>query len=136
MNRIGERPLWYGNAGTLRDVARLYDAGIAAVVFLAADLVDLPSREMILFRVPLVDGEGNEPWRLRMAVDVTASLVADCVPTLVCCSNGMSRSPAVIAAALARLDGDSADEQLKRLIAGRAADVSPGLWRDIRAAVA
>jgi protein-tyrosine phosphatase len=120
MNRIGERPLWYGNAGTLRDVARLYDAGIAAVVF----------------RVPLVDGEGNEPWRLRMAVDVTASLVADCVPTLVCCSNGMSRSPAVIAAALARLDGDSADEQLKRLIAGRAADVSPGLWRDIRAAVA
>jgi hypothetical protein len=40
---------------------------------------------------------------------------------------------AVAAAALARVEGGSPDEQLKLVTINRAADVSPALWRDIRA---
>lgn len=136
MNRIDERPLWYGGVGALRHPAMLHETGVEAVVFLAADLFDPPGRESIVCRVPLVDGAGNAPCRLRLAVDIAAALIAGDVPTLVCCSNGMSRSPAIVAAALATVDGGSPDEHLKRIALGRAADVSPALWREVLDAIA
>jgi protein-tyrosine phosphatase len=135
MKQVGQRPLWFGGVSELRDVAALHDAGIEAVLFLATDLINLPGRGLIVCRVPLIDGQGNEPERLRLAVDIAASLVGGGVLTLVCCSNGMSRSPAIVAAALAEVDGGSADEHLKRLTLGQPADVSPALWRDIRSIV-
>lgn len=135
MQSVDSRRLWIGNVRVLRNLAAIHDAGIEAVVFLATDVVAAPGREIVFCRVPLVDGEGNEDWRLRLAIDTVDSLIAGDVPTLVCCSNGMSRSLAVVAAAIANADGGSADEHLKRITHGRAADVSPVLWRDIRAAI-
>lgn len=135
MQQVDARPLWIGNVGALHDVAAIHDAGIEAVLFLATDVVGAPGREIVFCRLPLVDGEGNVLWRLRLAIETAASLIAGDVPFLVCCSNGMSRSLAVVAAALSKVDGGSADEHLKRITLGRAADVLPVLWRDIRAAV-
>ncbi len=135
MQQVNSQRLWIGNVGALRDVAAIHDAGIEAVVFLATDVVAAPGREIVFCRLPLVDGEGNAFWRLRLTIDAAAELIAADVPLLVCCSNGMSRSPAVVAAALAKVDGRSADEHLKRITLSRTADVSPVLWRDIRAAV-
>jgi hypothetical protein len=132
MKKAGERNLWYGGVGAARDVAKLHEIGIEAVVLLASDLVDLPARELTVCRIPLVDGDGNVSWRLRLAVDTVASLVRQHVPTLVCCSNGMSRSLAVVAVSLAEIDGQPADVHLKQLAIGVAADVSPGLWRDLQ----
>ncbi len=127
--------MWFGSIGDARNAVQIHEMGVEAVVLLSTDLTDPPARDTVVCRVPLVDGEGNASWRLQLAIDAVASLVSGDVPTLVCCSNGMSRSPSVIAAALVKIDGIAADDQLKRLLVGRAADVSPGLWRDIRRTV-
>ena len=50
------------------------------------------------------------------------------IPTLVDCGAGMSRSPAVVAAALSIVQGGSPDERLKEIVAGHPHDVSPQLW--------
>jgi hypothetical protein len=46
----------------------------------------------------------------------------------------MSRTPAVAAAALALVSGEECDDWLTRLTAAGPCDVSPALWRDVRAA--
>jgi protein-tyrosine phosphatase len=135
MQRISGQELWTGNVGNLRDVVAIHATGIEAVLFLATDEAPAPGREIAFCRLPLVDGAGNAHWRLRLAVETAASLIAGNVPTLVCCSNGMSRSLAVVAAALAKVVGGSADERLKQITFGRPADVSSVLWREIRAAI-
>jgi hypothetical protein len=40
----------------------------------------------------------------------------------------MSRSPAVVAAALAIVEGGSPDEKLRQVVSGQPHDVSPQLW--------
>ena len=60
-----------------------------------------------------------------------ASLIESAVPTLVCCSAGMSRSPAVVAAAMALVYHELPEESLKNVTRHHPSDVSPGLWRDI-----
>ena len=69
MIQIRPHPLWLGHAGDCRDVSRLADVGIESVVQLAAEepCANL-LRDMLAFRVPLVDGSGNSPVRLRLAV--------------------------------------------------------------------
>jgi len=44
----------------------------------------------------------------------------------------MSRSPAVVAAALAVSRGSDPDETLNGVVAGRPHDVSSALWKEIR----
>jgi hypothetical protein len=44
---------------------------------------------------------------------------------------GMSRSPAITAAAIARVEHLDFDDCLKRVTKFRVADVSPGLWADL-----
>jgi protein-tyrosine phosphatase len=50
------------------------------------------------------------------------------VPTLVYCGAGMSRSPAVVAAALSIVQGGCPEEKLREIVAGQSHDVSPQLW--------
>jgi protein-tyrosine phosphatase len=135
MRQIDDRPLWLGHAGDLRDIPRLIATRIIAVVDLASNEppVLLP-REFIYCRFPIVDGAGNPAWLLRVAVETVASLVESNVATLVCCSAGMCRSPAVLSAALARVTKSSAVAELARINAGQASDVSPALWAEILAA--
>ncbi len=136
MRQIDGRPLWLGHVGDLRNVAELFAAGIIAVVDLASN--ELPAmlpREFVYCRFPIVDGGGNPAWLLRRAVETVAALAEANVATLVCCSAGMSRSPAILSAALARVARISPAEILARVNAGQASDVSPALWSEILAAV-
>lgn len=136
MRRIPNRDLYLGHAGDLRDVRAVLRAGVSAIVELADSemFANLP-RDLVRLRFPLSDGGDNPPWLIRLAIDATASLVRAGVPALVCCSAGMSRSVCVAAAALAVAEGRPCDEVLAEIAAAGPADVSPGLWREVRSVV-
>ena len=91
-------------------------------------------RALISLRFPLVDGSGNPPGTLMLAVGAVAGLIRLRVPTLVCCGMGLSRSPAVVAVALAIVRREPPDDVLRWLADRRPVDVSPAFWREIRAA--
>lgn len=132
--RVLEPGLFFlGNAADLRDVASMLAAGVRAVVDLAlAEAPALLPREIIYCRIPLLDGEGNDPAVLRLAVDVAGSLIRAKMPILAACGAGMSRSVAVAAAALAIVEGRSLEASLERVAGTGPHDVSPGLWRDLK----
>ncbi len=132
MDRIKPFPLWLGHAGDCQDIARLSDLGIEAVVQLAVEEPQAPlPRDILLVRVPLLDGTGNRAALLRLAVQSVAGLLKDRIPTLVCCSAGASRSPAIAACALAIIQKKSPAECLELVYDFRKTDVSPGLWQDL-----
>jgi hypothetical protein len=132
MHRVSTAALWLGNAGDLWDLRPVLDAAIAAVVDLALDEPAAKTpRDLVYCRLPLVDGAGNPPWLLHAAVDMTVSLLRSRTPTLLCCSNGMSRSPAVAAAALAIIHGKDPLATLQALAQEGPHDVSPALWLDL-----
>lgn len=129
MRRIADLPLWIGTVRDARDIRGIHEAGIEAVVDLAMDeLPAQPTRELVYLRFPLVDNEGNPEWLLRAAVGAVTGLLEVGVPTLVACSAGASRSPAIAAVALARWKELSPDEGLKMTGSG---DVSVTLWREL-----
>ena len=66
-----------------------------------------------------------------MAIQTVVSLLKKQIPTLVYCGAGMSRSPAVVAAALSIVQGGSPEEKLKEIVAGHPHDVSPHLWEAV-----
>jgi protein-tyrosine phosphatase len=126
--------LWLGNAMDARNVSAVLDLRIVAVVDLAMEEppIQFP-RDIVYCRIPLVDGSGNRPEIIRAAVDLTASLIDSRVPTLVACGAGMSRSPIIVAAALARVDGRSLEQALDDITLGVPHDVSTSLWAEIKA---
>ena len=102
MIRISPHPLWIGHGGEGYDFIHILEYGIEAVVELAFEEEPWPTRrELIACRFPLIDGTGNKPELLVLAVRTVAALLASKVPTLICCGSGLSRAPAVAAAALA-----------------------------------
>ena len=133
MRRIAPHRVWIGHDGDGRDFARLYQAGVRAVVQVAIEEPAVqPPRDLIYVRVPLSDGAGSPSESLTLAVGTVADLLWLRIPTLVCCGAGMSRSPCVVAAALSlafRLTPEEALEQVKN--AGPC-DVAPGLWNQTR----
>ena len=133
MREVLSQLLWVGHAGDGRDFRELFALGIRAVVQLALEEppLHLP-REFILFRFPLLDGAGNDPAVLGLAMNSVAGLIRLRIPTLVCCGAGMSRSPVIAAAALSAVSGDGFDECLERVTSRGPADVSPALWADVR----
>ena len=70
---------------------------------------------------------------LRLALDTTVSLLRYRVPTLVACADGMSRSPAIAAAAIAVVRGTSPEAMLEEIAKSGSHDVVPGLWAEIEA---
>ena len=135
MVEVTPNVLWLGNAGDLRKPALLMDRGVAAVVDLAVEepVAKLP-REIVYCRVPLVDGSGNPREMLRLAVETVATLMCEGIPTLVCCSAGMSRSPSIAAFALARVHNRSPAHCLRAVATMKSHDVSPALWRELTVA--
>jgi hypothetical protein len=73
---------------------------------------------------------------LRLAVDTLTALVEADVPTLVFCSAGMSRSPLIAAAAIARLSGQPLPECLQQITTGHAHDVGASLIWDVQETIA
>jgi protein-tyrosine phosphatase len=132
MHRILPQLLWIGHAGDGRDLRQLFDQGIRARVELAAEETAAPTpHELIAYRFPLVDGGGNDPAVLRLAIRSVKGLLEENIATLLCCGAGLSRSPAIAAGALALLSGERPESCLQRVLAHRPADVVPALWQDI-----
>src|SRR5262245_49719624 len=125
MHRLEPYPLWLGHAGDLSGVRSILDAGVCAVVDLALNepAPHLP-RDMVYCRFPLVDGVGNDPWILLSAIRTTASFLKLEVPALVCCSAGLSRGPAVAAAALSSITGRPPEDCLLQVSSQVSHDVS------------
>ena len=135
MRQVSEL-LWLGNARDARTLVPLLDLEIQAVVDLAIE--ERPAeltREMIYFRIPLLDGAGNSTAQLKLAVDAVTRLLRQEIKLLVSCSAGLSRSPAIAAAALAQREGGSLRGALAKLAQTGIHDVSPGLLRDLEKAV-
>jgi protein-tyrosine phosphatase len=119
------------------DLRSIHDAGIAALVDLGMnEKVPTITRELTYCRFPLIDGAGNPPDVLRLAVETTAKLLIAGIPTLVFCGAGMSRSPAVAAAALALATHRQPEQCLAEVIHDGPCDLSPGLWKDLLKALA
>jgi hypothetical protein len=126
--------LWLGNAMEARDITAVLGLGIVAIVDLAMEepAIQFP-RDILYCRIPLVDGSENRPEIIRAAVDLTASLIDSRVPTLVACGACTSRSPIIVAAALARVDGRSLEQALEDITTGVAHDISTSLWAEVKA---
>lgn len=136
MLNVAPHKLWIGNAPEARDSARLRAQGIAAIVDLAVNEPPaVLSRELVVCRFPLHDGTSNPAWMLRAAINTVAELLRAHVPTIVCCSAGMSRAPSISAAAIAKVTGRSPGECLAEIAALRQLDVSSGLWACACAAI-
>jgi protein-tyrosine phosphatase len=134
MRRIEPHALWLGHVGDARDPRPVLDAGIAALVDLALEeLPALKTREVMYLRFPLEDGAGNSPEVLQLAVQTVAGLLQAKVPALVYCGAGMSRSPAIAAAALALFTARPCEECLALVKEFGPGDVSPGLWGNVHA---
>jgi hypothetical protein len=130
MRRIEGYPLWIGNARDARDIKAVLDAGIEAIIDLAMEEPPIHlTRELVYLRFPLIDGPGNPPWLVRLAVNALAELVRAGVPVLVACGAGMSRTPAVAAAAIAVLESRPLAAVLATM--PKPVDVSPGLLREL-----
>ncbi len=132
MRRLANFPLWIGNALDAGDLRHVHAVGIDALVDLGInEPVPLLTRELIYCRFPLLDGAGNSPVLLRLAVQTTAQLIGAKVPTLVFCSAGMSRSPAVSAIALAIVTSRTPEDCLAIVFEDGPKDLSPTLWGDL-----
>ncbi|MFL5339230.1 MAG: dual specificity protein phosphatase family protein [Gemmataceae bacterium] len=132
MRQIPGYSLWIGHVGDTWDLRGVLNAGILAVVDLAVNEPPAAvTRELAYLRFPLVDGTGNATWLLRSAVEAVTGLIRSQTPTLVYCSNGLSRSVCIAAAALAKTRQFSPTDGM-RLVGGTGpADVSPRLWTEI-----
>ncbi len=136
MRKLPEYPLWIGHVGDARDVSRLLETGISAVVDLALNEPPLTlPRELVYCRFPLIDGAGNPRWILRAAIETVALLLRTGTPALVCCGAGISRSPAIAAAAIAVVRECSPADGLAIAVRSGTADISPALWAEIQAAL-
>jgi hypothetical protein len=135
MRQLISNLFWIGNARDARDVKGVLNQGIEVVIDLAMEELPIQfPREVTYCRFPLLDSDGNSPAMLRSAIETTTSFVSSDLPTLVACSNGMSRSPVIAAAVLAKLveslDLEQAVESVAKL---GPCDIAPGLWADVKA---
>ncbi len=133
MRQISHRPLWIGHVGDLCDARAIMDAGIEAIIELADNepFAGLP-RELVRFRFPLSDGGDNPAWLLRLAVESVATLLRVGIPTLVCCSAGMSRSVCISAGGIANHEKRPFRDVLIEVTDSGPADVSPRLFGQIQ----
>lgn len=134
MRRIEGFPLWIGNARDARELRGVHELGIEAIFDLAVEEPPIPTtRELIYLRFPLHDDDSNSPVLLRTLRDTLETVVGNLIPTLIACSAGMSRSPAIAAVIVSQFMGVSPEEALRHVSAGAAVDVSPGLWKSLLA---
>src|ERR1051325_4537701 len=134
MNQIPPHNLWIGTIGDLHDLHRLYDLGINAIMQLAYEEASLAlPHDLIVCRFPLLDGEGNAPATLDLAISTLTHLLERKFATLVCCHAGMGRSPAIAAAAMSRLTGKPFATCVQRIAECRPIAIHPRLLAEIGA---
>jgi hypothetical protein len=117
------------NRSNARDLKYIYDNEFAAVVDLALD--EPPAqlgRDIMYFRVPIVDGAGNSRASIETAILCVSTLLKNSQKTMVACSHGMSRSPVIAAAGMSLFLNEDPDICLSAVSKQRRLDVSPDLW--------
>ena len=136
MHQIMPFPLWVGHAGDGRAFREIFANGIRAIVQLAIEEppLQLP-HELIYQRFPLLDGEGNDRIVLHLAINAVSRLIKSKIPALVCCGAGMSRSPVIVAAALALSTQSDLGKCIHEVLQNRAADISVLFLADVEAAL-
>jgi protein-tyrosine phosphatase len=124
--------LWIGHAGDARDLKKIMEVGIELLIDLAIEEppVIMP-RDVAYCRFPIHDGDGNSPEMLISAIDTAARFVRSNRRTLVACSVGMSRSPAIAAAVISRLNKIPLDEAIQLVAKTGPCDISPRLWSEV-----
>ncbi|QDU37418.1 hypothetical protein Mal4_17300 [Maioricimonas rarisocia] len=136
MREVITQRLWVGHTREARDVRDVLGRGVDVVVDLALEEPPLQyPRDIVYCRFPLVDGEGNTPTVLRAAVDVTERFITAGTQTLIVCGMGLSRSAAIAAMVLARVESIPPDDALTRVTATGPHDVAPDLWHEVKAAL-
>ena len=137
MREIQSELLWTGNACEARDARGLFDTGIAAVIDLAYEErpAQLP-RQLVYCRFPIVDGPGNDPFLLRLALLTTVELLRSETPGIVACSAGMSRSPTIAICALAVHLDQSPEIVLAAVNEKSSFELHGDLWADVGEIVA
>ena len=136
MHEIDQGRVWIGNAYDGRDSGSLFEREIQVVVDVAYE--ELPAalpRQLAYCRFPLIDGGGNSAAILHTAIATVSRLQQTGLRTLVCCSAGLSRSPAVAAAALAVRGEEAPEIWLERISQTRSLQVSSPLWNEVLAAL-
>lgn len=124
--------LWIANALQVRDIRVVLNTGTTTIVDLAMEEKPIAyPRDIVYLRIPLIDGEGNDPAVLETAINALANLIKAKRPVTVACSAGMSRSPGIVAAALASIEGIPLEETLLRVAEMGPCDLSPGLLSDL-----
>ena len=69
MNQIKPYSIWVGHAGDGSAFTEIFANEIRAVVQVAAEEAAIqPPRDLIFFRLPLIDGTGNDPDMLQLAI--------------------------------------------------------------------
>lgn len=132
MDQIMPHALWVGMSDDCRDYGRLFQAGIRALVHLPFEESPPHSpREIICFRIPITDSAGNPEPLLTLAISAVADLLQMQIPTLVCCAAGVSRSPAITAAALSLVTQQPPEACLKLITHHHPCNVTAGLWNDL-----
>lgn len=133
MREILPRLLWIGNARDARDFNQVLDLGITAVIDLAWEEPPISyPREIVYCRLPLIDGDENQTVVLQTALTTVARFISADLPTLVACSAGMSRSPAIVAGALSLVHDCPFSTALQQVASSGPCDVAPGLWNEIQ----
>jgi len=137
MNQIQPYLLHVGHLGDGQHFKALFDENIRAVVQVAWENAPLQlPRELIFCRFPLIDGPGNRPEPIRLAIETVVHLLREQVSVLVCCDSGASRAPAIAAAALAQYTGKPLSGCLQEVTRHRHADVHPALYEHIEGILA
>lgn len=132
MKCLIQNQLWQGNAIEAGDVRAILDLGVQAVVDLAAEEEPIRyPRDILVLRYPIVDGAGNPRWLLESIVSSLHGLLLNEIPTFVYCSAGLSRSPAMIAAALARFRKVMMEDAIAIVLGERSLDISTALWSEL-----
>ena len=136
MRQLAGRRLWLGHAGDLRNPVAIMDLEIGAVVELAdSELPAVLPRELVRLRFPLSDGGENPAWLFRLASQSVAALLRAGVPTLVCCSAGMSRSVCIAAGGIAIAEGVCFADAIAIVTRDGPADISPALFDQMQRAL-
>lgn len=133
MHQVGPYRLWLGSVVDAWSLREVLQCDVQAIIDLASNEAPLQlTRDLIYCRFPIVDGVGNDPAVLRLAIDTVIALMQNGTPTFLFCSAGMSRSPAILAAAIARQTKRSLSDCLAEVVLGHPHDVAAGLVHDLQ----
>jgi protein-tyrosine phosphatase len=81
-----------------------------------------------------LDGEGNDPAIIRLALQTCLQLLQANKRTLIACSAGMSRSPTLAAFVLAELQQRQPEDFVKGFSKQKSLEIKPTLWHEIASA--